>query len=105
MAMLDVVEYISKSIDEDRYTVNHSVFRGNLHIYGIRSIASTLFSNNLRNRCHQVVVDGTFSYMAFLTCGVFRGSFLFRNYFFCTECGTIMLVIAQINCEMLILVI
>lgn len=85
MAVLDVVEHISKSIDEGRHTIgifldlsktfdstNHSKLRGKLHRYLHRGIAFTLISYYLSNRYHQVI-GGTFSDLAFLTCGVPQG--------------------------------
>ena len=89
MAMLDMVNKVSESIDNHEVsigifidlskafdTLNHGVLLGKLEHYGIRGIPLLWFSDYLTNRKQCVCFNGAVSCMRPITCGVPQGSIL-----------------------------
>ena len=89
MALLELTEEISKSIDDRNYTVgvfidlakafdtvDHKILLQKLHHYGVRGTANEWFGSYLENRRQFVVVNGTPSGCSTISCGVPQGSIL-----------------------------
>ena len=89
MALLDLVDKISNSIENGDYTlgifldlakafdtVNHSILLTKLYNYGIRGVAHNWFTNYLNNRYQYVCLNNTHSDRLPVTCGVPQGSIL-----------------------------
>jgi hypothetical protein len=89
MALLNLVDKISASIEQNQHTigifldlakafdtVNHSILLSKLYHYGIRGIAHDWFKNYLNNRHQFVYLNSTKSSKLPITCGVPQGSIL-----------------------------
>ena len=89
MALLQLVEDVSRSIDENKITmgvfvdlakafdtVNHSILLNKLYHYGIRGVVHQWFQSYLTNRRQFVFVNKHSSNLAEITCGVPQGSIL-----------------------------
>jgi len=89
MALLDLVEKISNSIENNEYTlgifldlakafdtVNHGILLSKMYQYGVRGISYNWFKNYLSNRYQYVSLNGTNSERLPITCGVPQGSIL-----------------------------
>ena len=89
MALLELVDEISKSIDDKKYTVgvfldldkafdtvNHQILLSKLNHYGVRGIANKWFASYLGNRQQYVTVDNASSSFSKIVCGVPQGSIL-----------------------------
>ena len=89
MAIVNVIDDITESIDKKLYsigvfidlakafdTVNHSILLQKLSNYGIRGLPYSLIKNYLTNRKQFVSINGTFSSILPITCGVPQGSIL-----------------------------
>ena len=90
MALLDLYDKISESIDSRNYTIgifidlqkafdtiNHTIHPiKKLSFYGIRGIAYNWFESYLQNRQQYVCLNNTFSTKRIITCGVPQGSIL-----------------------------
>ena len=89
MALLQLVEDVSRSIDENKITmgvfvdlakafdtVNHSILLDKLYHYGARGIVHQWFQSYLSGRRQYVLVNKHASNMAMITCGVPQGSIL-----------------------------
>jgi len=83
MALIELTEKITTSIDINEYTigifldlanafdtVNHSILLGKLYSYGIRGVPYECFKNVLNNRYQCVFVNGIQSNKLSVTCGV-----------------------------------
>ena len=55
-------------------TVDHDIFIGRMHAYGIRITALKWFPSYLDRRCYRVLINNTFSSAHTLSCGVPQGS-------------------------------
>ena len=89
MALLDLLDKLSSSIDNGEVTVglfidlakafdtvDHKILLNKLQHYGIRGIALKWFQSYLSNRKQCVTVNGQSSDFAIITCGVPQGSIL-----------------------------
>jgi len=89
MALLDLVDKISTSMDKNVYTigifldlakafdtVNHNILLNKLYHYGIRGIAYDWFKSYLSSRHQYVYLNSTHSSKLPVTCGVPQGSIL-----------------------------
>ena len=89
MALLDLIDKISTSIENKEYTlgifldlakafdtVNHKILLNKLFSYGIRGTAYNWFKNYLSNRHQYVYLNNTKSDNLSVTCGVPQGSIL-----------------------------
>jgi hypothetical protein len=89
MALLELVDEISKSIDDKKYTVgvfldlakafdtvNHQILLSKLNHYGVRGIANKWFASYLGNRQQYVTVYNVSSSFSKIVCGVPQGSIL-----------------------------
>jgi hypothetical protein len=89
MALLELVDNISNSIEKNEHTigifldlakafdtVNHNILLKKLHHYGIRGNAYDWFENYLNNRHQYVHLNGIQSSKLLVTCGVPQGSIL-----------------------------
>lgn len=89
MALLDLVEKISTSIENNEYTlgifldlakafdtVNHNILLSKLYKYGIRGVPHNWFKNYLSERYQYVYINKTKSNKLPVTCGVPQGSIL-----------------------------
>ena len=89
MALLDLVDKISNSIENSEYTlgifldlakafdtVNHTILLTKLYHYGIRGIPYNWFKNYLSNRHQYVSLNNINSNKLPVTCGVPQGSIL-----------------------------
>ena len=89
MALLDMQEKISESIDRNEFslgiffdlskafdTVNHQILLKKLEHYGIRGIVLQWFSDYLNSRSQYVYFDGCSSDIKTIRCGVPQGSIL-----------------------------
>ena len=86
MALIDLVDKISNSIENNEYTlgifldlakafdtVNHSILLTKLYHYGIRGVPYNWFKNYLSNRHQYVYINSTKSDKLPVTCGVPQG--------------------------------
>lgn len=89
MALIDLVDQISTSIENNEHTVgifldlakafdtvNHNILLKKLNHYGIRGVPHNWFKNYLMNRYQYVNLNGTKSEKLPVTCGVPQGSIL-----------------------------
>jgi hypothetical protein len=89
MALIDLVDQISKSIEKNEFTVgifldlakafdtvNHNILLTKLSNYGVRGIAQNWVKNYLTNRYQYVSLNGINSNNLLITCGVPQGSIL-----------------------------
>jgi len=89
MALIDLVDKISTSIENNEYTigifldlakafdtVNHNILLSKLYHYGIRGIPYEWFKNYLTNRHQYVYLNNTKSDRLPIACGVPQGSIL-----------------------------
>ena len=89
MALLELIDNLSKSIDDRKLTlgvfidlakafdtVDHRVLLSKLQHYGIRGIALSWFQNYLTNRKQYTVIDNAESSQSLIKCGVPQGSIL-----------------------------
>ena len=89
MAVLDMCDKISESIDQDKYsigtfidlskafdTINHKILIRKLELYGIRGTPLLWFTNYLENRCQYVSINNTASTTNKISSGVPQGSIL-----------------------------
>jgi len=89
MAILDLVDKISNSIEKNEHTVgifldlakafdtvNHDILLNKLYHYGIRGTAHDWFKNYLSKRYQYVYINNTQSSKLPVTCGVPQGSIL-----------------------------
>ena len=81
MALLELVDEISRSIDDKKYTVgvfldlakafhtvNHQILLSKLNHYGVRGIANNWFASYLGNRQQYVTVDNVSSSFSKIVC-------------------------------------
>lgn len=89
MALIDLVDKISQSIDNNEYTigifldfskafdtVNHHILTSKLNFYGITDTSLSLLQNYLSNRQQYVQLNDISSNFSSITCGVPQGSIL-----------------------------
>ena len=91
LALIDLIDNISNSLDNKDYTIhigvfldlskafdtiNHEILLNKLSYYGIRGRQLTWFSNYLSNRQQSVNFNGTSSQRNIIKCGVPQGSIL-----------------------------
>jgi hypothetical protein len=89
MALMDLIDKISSSIENNEYTlgifldlakafdtVNHEILLNKLYHYGIRGTPHVWFKNYLSHRLQYVYLNGTKSDELLMTCGVPQGSIL-----------------------------
>ena len=89
MALLELVDKLSKSIDDRKLTVgvfidlakafdtvDHRILLSKMEHYGIRGVALNWFQNYLTNRKQYVTIDNANSSEAYIKCGVPQGSIL-----------------------------
>ena len=89
MALIDMYEKISDAIDRKEHsigifidlskafdTINHEILMKKLYHYGIRGIAHSWFNSYLTNRKQLVYIEGVYSPLCNITCGVPQGSIL-----------------------------
>ena len=89
MALMTLVDNISKSIDNGEFTLgvfldfskafdclNHDILFKKLEFYGVRGVALTWFKSYLNDRKQYVVFDRTKSDYMTISCGVPQGSIL-----------------------------
>ena len=89
MAIVDMYDRISKSIDDGEYavgvfidlskafdTLDHNVLIAKLEYYGVRGISLEWFRNYLYNRKQCVYLNSVSSTMSQVVCGVPQGSVL-----------------------------
>ena len=87
--MVDLIDEITKALDEDKYavsifldlskafdTVNHSILLSKLDLYGIRGLENQWFRSYLSNRKQKVFVNGVESNFLLVNSGVPQGSIL-----------------------------
>ena len=88
MAILTLLEKITKAIDNDKFavgividfakafdTVNHSILLKKLYHYGIRGVAYKWLESYLSNRKQFCTYNGTKSTLNTISCGVPQGLF------------------------------
>ena len=89
LALMDLVDNISKNIDEGNYsigifldlskafdTIDHTILLDKLFRYGIRGVTLNWFKHYLNDRKHFVSYNNTTSVSMKVTCGVPQGSIL-----------------------------
>lgn len=89
MALIDLIEKISSSMENNDYTlgifldlskafdtVNHDILLSKLHSYGIRGVPHDWFRNYLSNRSQYVSINNSKSDNLLIKCGVPQGSIL-----------------------------
>ena len=87
--MVDLIDEITKALDEEKYavslfldlskafdTVNHSILLSKLGLYGIRDNENQWFRSYLSNRKQKVFVNGVESNLLLVNSGVPQGSIL-----------------------------
>jgi hypothetical protein len=87
LALIDLINNISNSLDNKDYTIaifldlskafdtiNHNILLDKLSYYGIRGLPLIRFTNYLSNRQQFVNFNGIHSQMSVITCGVPQGS-------------------------------
>ena len=89
LAIFELIDYISKLLDEGKDavgifldlskafdTVNTDILLQKLSVYGIRGVALSLFESYLKNRIHYVQIDNILSAPSDIICGIPQGSIL-----------------------------
>jgi hypothetical protein len=89
MAILTLLDKITKAIDNDKFavgifidfakafdTVNHDILLKKLYHYGIRGVAYNWLESYLTNRKQFCTYNGTKSTLTTISCGVPQGSIL-----------------------------
>ncbi len=89
MALLDIIDNITQTLDSKAYslgifldlskafdTIDHTILLSKLENYGVRGLALNWFKSYLSNRQQSVEINTNISLMQPITCGVPQGSIL-----------------------------
>ena len=89
LALIDIIDAINMSLDNDEYvvgifcdlqkafdTVNHEILLSKLNNYGIRGTLHAWFADYLKNRKQVITINGVSSRFGLIACGVPQGSVL-----------------------------
>ena len=89
MALLNITDQISASIDDVRYTIgifldlstafdtiNYDILLHKLEVYAIRGVALAWLASHLSNRTQCISIDDCISESKLISCGVPQGSIL-----------------------------